>query len=66
MYLKSTPEGEFFLGDECEALTPALRLFLKRGDDGEWAKVQGKLPIPSFSAKAGNPDRQSAKHYHRR
>ena len=42
--------------------TPALRLFLKRGDDGEWAKVQGKLPIPSFSAKAGNPDRQSAKH----
>jgi len=28
----------------------ALRLFLKRGDDGEWARVtmvQGKLPIPS-------------------
>jgi len=24
--------------------------------------VQGKLPIPSFSAKAGNPERQSVKH----
>ncbi|RLS25125.1 MAG: hypothetical protein DWH70_05790 [Planctomycetota bacterium] len=30
------------------------------GDEGEWArltKVQGKRPISSFSAKAGNPER---------
>ena len=55
-----------------------MRLFLKRGDDGEWAtvtkvcwvtKVQGKhpslsfpFPIPSFSAKAGNLEIQLAKH----
>ena len=35
------------------------------GDEGEWAMVKmvrGKLPISSFSAKAGNPERQSAKH----
>jgi hypothetical protein len=34
------------------------------GDEGEWAMVkmvQGKHPIPSFSAKAGNPERQLAK-----
>jgi hypothetical protein len=34
------------------------------GDEGEWAMVKmvrGKLPIPSFSAKAGNPKRQSVK-----
>ena len=57
--------------------TPALRLFLKRGDDGEWATVtkvcwvtmvQGKhpslsfpFPIPSFSAKAGNLEIQLEK-----
>ena len=30
------------------------------GDEGEWAMVKmvrGKLPIPSFSAEAGNPER---------
>jgi len=35
------------------------------GEDGEWAMVKmvrEKLPIPSFSAKAGNPERQLAKH----
>ena len=35
------------------------------GDEGEWAMVKmvrGKLPISSFSAKAGNPERQSVKH----
>ena len=31
------------------------------GDDGEWTKVQGKLPMPSFSAKAGNPEIQLEK-----
>ena len=34
------------------------------GDEGEWAMVKmvrGKRPISSFSAKAGNPERQSAK-----
>jgi len=35
------------------------------GDEGDWArvrKVQGKRPISSFSAKAGNPEIQSVKH----
>jgi hypothetical protein len=42
-------------------MDPAL---CSEGDEGEWAMVKmvrGKLPISSFSAKAGNPEIHSAK-----
>ena len=39
LVLDGIPEGDF-LGEESEEWTPTLRLFLKRGDDGEWARVK--------------------------
>ena len=62
LVLDGIPEGDF-LGEESEEWTPTLRLFLKRGDDGEWArvtKVQGKHPFRHFR-EGGNPERQLAK-----
>ena len=62
LVLDGIPEGDF-LGEESEEWTPTLRLFLKRGDDGEWARVtkmQCKLPFRHFR-EGGNPEILSAK-----
>ncbi len=57
--LKSIPEGDFWAMNVKNSPT-----LFSAGDEGKWARVkmvQGKHPIPSFSAKAGNPEIHSAK-----
>jgi hypothetical protein len=51
LVLESIPEkGKFFWAMNVKNVPPLLCFFLKRGDDGEWARVtmvQGMHPIPS-------------------